>query len=288
VLRQSERFHCASTSKEDRPCHLAPRVGAVTSCMGPRLRCPEPGAALRSLATLFGVADDRFPPALRDAAALVDADADAELARAIVPALTEVLGHQPLAPSRIHFFHGTRAFEPELFARRGLLPLRAVLDYLWERMRSLAPEIPPKDFATLREGLDNGRIRALTYKHRVDTADDGPNGVLVRDVLLHPEAYASSKFVHIPEIVEDICIAARTEFDVELESRFEQATTRCIVEFAAEPRNVDAALAAACWYVEAALRGKTASGADALWNFDGDGIAVPPSDIVFVEKIAPR
>jgi hypothetical protein len=44
----------------------------------------------------------------------------------------------------------------------------------------------------------------------------------------------------------------------------------------------DLQVAAACWYVEAELRGTTA--ADAAFNNFGDiGVSVPPQDIVCVE-----
>lgn len=221
----------------------------------PVLRCPDVCVAVRSLAALFGVASDRFALALPDAAAVVEGDPEAELARAIVPALTARLGRAPVTPSRIHFFHGTRAFEPQLFAQLGVLPLRAVLDDLWERMRDLAPEIPGEEFLALRQGLEDGRVGALTYKDRFDTHDDGPNGVLVRDVLLNPKAYHSSEFIRIPEIVEDICVAARDEFHIDLEPRFESVTTPCVVEFSTPPREVHKALTAACWYAEAAVQG---------------------------------
>ena len=45
----------------------------------PTLRCAEPDVAVRSLATIFGVESDRFARALPDAAAVVEADAAAEL-----------------------------------------------------------------------------------------------------------------------------------------------------------------------------------------------------------------
>ena len=53
--------------------------------------------------------------------------------------------------------------------------------------------------------------------------------------------------------------------------------------FTTPPREAHKALTAACWYAEAALRGTTAAGDDAFWNFDGDGAAVPAEDIVFVD-----
>ena len=247
------------------------------------LRCPDAHSAMQSLAALFEVTFDGFADALREAAAAVESEPHAEIARAIVPAVTANLGRSPHTPSRIHFFHGTRAFEPQLLPQRGLLPLRAVLDDLWKRMHDLAPEISYEDFLGLRERLEDGRIEALTYKHRLDSHDDGPNGVLIRDVLVNPTAYHSSHFIRIPEIVEDICIAARSELHVDLEPRFERATTPCIVEFSTQPCDVYKALTAACWYAEAAVRGEAAGGDDAFWNFDGQGAAVPAEDIVFVD-----
>ena len=177
-------------------------------------------------------------------------------------------------------------FRACLFARRGLLPLSAVLDGLWAQLRDLAPEVAADRFAALREGLEDGRIEALTYKLRVDTHDDGPNGVLVRDILMKARLYGSSEFVRIPEIIEDICLAARRVLQVDLESRFERASTPCIVEFAAPPHETDKALTAACWYAEATLRGEPAGGDGPFWNFDGQGVAVPPQDIFAVEILS--
>jgi hypothetical protein len=166
-------------------------------------------------------------------------------------------------------------------ARRPVHELAGELGDL--RLIEAAALVCAHDFAALREGLQKGQIEALTYKHRLDNHDDGPNGVLVRDVLLNPDAYSSSEFVRILEIVEDICVAARSNLGFDLEPRFEGATTPCVVEFAAPPRNADKALTAACWYAEAALRGKTAAGDDAFFNFDGHGMAVPLEDIVSVD-----
>lgn len=252
---------------------------------GPILCCPDSAGAVQSLAALFGVAPDRFARALSDAALIVEAGAKADVARAIVPALTAVLDGPPVTPSRIHFFHGTRAFDPALFLQRGLLPLREILDDLWQRMQRLAPEVRSEDFTALRKGLEDGRVKALTYKHRIDTHDDGPHGVLVRDVLLDPESYSASEFLRIPEIVEDICVAAHSEFEVDLQPRFERATTPCVVEFATQPQKALQAISAACWYAESALRSQTARGDDAFWNFCGEGVAVPPGDIVLVDVV---
>ena len=154
--------------------------------------------------------------------------------------------------------------------------------------RRLAPEIGPARFAELHRAIETGKVDALNYKARVDIGakDDGPHGVLVRGLLLDPETDHSSPFLRIPETVENIIFAARNELQIDLEPRYERATTSCIVEFAAPPDDIDQALAAACWYVKAEIRGD-AVGPDAHWNFSGDGTAVPPHDIVFVDILEP-
>jgi hypothetical protein len=216
-------------------------------------------------------------------AALADRD---DSSGAIVAAVATALDRKPATPSRIHFFHGTRAFDPRVFADRGLLPLSALRDEIWDRMKGLAHDIPETDFATFRQGLEDGRIEDLTYRHRrrMGASDDGPHGVLVRDVLVNAAAYGSSpEFLRVPEVIGDICFAARNELKIDLEERFFEATTSCIVEFSMEPRYADKALSAACWYSEAALRDTTAS-YHAFHNF-GDGVAVPPRNIVCVEVL---
>jgi hypothetical protein len=98
---------------------------------------------------------------------------------------------------------------------------------------------------------------------------------------------SSSTFVRIPETVEANVFAAGSYLHTELEPRYIRAATAYIVEFAAPPDDVDQALAAACWYVEATLRHDTGTGGDTHGNFSGDGIAVPPREVLAVEKLSP-
>lgn len=251
------------------------------------LRCRDLDTAIASLAALFHVDRRRLVRVLPGAANAALADPEGSTS-AIVPALAAALGQKPATPRRIHFFHGTRTFDPQAFFDCGLLPLSRALDEIWNRMKGLAHEIPEADFATFRHGLEDGPIQDLTYRQRrsMGALEEGPHGVLVRDVLVKAAAYGSStEFLRVPEIIGDICFAASNELNIDLERRFLQATTSCIVEFSVDGRSVDKALAAACWYAEAALRGTTAGGGYAFHNFGGDGIPVPAQDIVCVEPI---
>lgn len=262
-------------------------VQVLETNVGPILRCHDLETAIASLAALFHVDRRRLVRVLPGAANAALDDPEGSTG-AIVPALAAALGQKPAAPRRIHFFHGTRAFDPQAFCDRGLLPLSRALDEIWDRMRGLAHEIPEADFAAFRQGLEDGPIEDLTYRHRrsMGALEEGPHGVLVRDVLVNAAAYGSStEFLRVPEIIGDICFAASNELKIDLERRFLQTTTSCIVEFSVDGREADKALAAACWYAEAALRGTTAGGGYAFHNFGGDGMTVPAQDIVCVEPL---
>lgn len=52
-------------------------------------------------------------------------------------------------------------------------------------MKGLLHDIPEADYAAFRQGLEDGRVKDLTYPHRrrMGARDDGPHGLLVRDVL---------------------------------------------------------------------------------------------------------
>lgn len=251
------------------------------------LRCRDPATATASLAALFRADSASLTSALRDVATPL-AVADRHVPSGdILSAIATALGRKPVTPSAIHFFHGTRAFDPESFVHRGLLPLSAIRDEMWGKMRDLAYDVSAEDFADLRRRLDAGNLKALTYHDRLCTgaADDGPHGLLVRDMLVKANDYGTStEFLCVPEIIGDICVAAGEELKVDLRTRFLRATASCIVEFAVDPIDVDEALEAACWYAEAALRDSTA-GNRACHIFGHEGLAVPPERIVSVEVL---
>ena len=75
------------------------------------------------------------------------------------------------------------------------------------KMTGLAHHVPDAAFEAFRRGLEGGRAEDLTYRHRrsMSARDDGPHGVLVRDVLVNADAYGSStEFLRVPEIIGDI------------------------------------------------------------------------------------
>ena len=197
------------------------------------------------------------------------------------PSLAEELSGFPESPDTIHYFHGTRVWDPVRFAAEGLRPLLAMLDAVWAELGALAPELPASDVHRLRDDLTAGVVGPHTYPLRVNGAiDHGPCGHLLRDALLHPDDYNAVDYLKGSEIPSDICEAVHERFGIDLGKRYRAATTPCIVEFAMPSTSVDEALASAAWYVEAALRGERS--ANAPWGYDGGGAPVPATAIVAV------
>jgi hypothetical protein len=241
---------------------------------------------LRSLAALYGVTPNRLLAVLPYAVARAEALDAFDAARSLPNTLATALGASDApAPTRAHVFHGTRALDPAAFARRGLLPLSAVLDDLWSQLSALVPDLSASDLSGVREDLAAGRLGRPTYAHRLacGVREDGPLGLLIRDIHLRPEDFSSVDYLAAPEIVADICDAVDERFTAGLRDRFERVSVPCIVEFAVPADDVSDALASAAWYLHEALRGE-ARGIDHGTNFDGEGTPVPPSAIVSVEQ----
>lgn len=244
------------------------------------LRCLDLNTALQSLASLFGVPVERIRRALPAAKARAFTNA-LDPTGALPTALATELGATVYLPDKIHYFHGSRAIDPATFAEEGLLPCLSRLDILWSELAALAPEIPAGDLNLLREDLTAGSIEPHTYSLRVSgKIDEGPFGELVRDVLLYSEDYSAVHYLNGGEIASDICDAVRERFHIHLAVRYQHATTPCVVEFAVPSANGNGAVAAAAWYVEAAVRGEHT--ADSNWAYDGGGAPVPATAIVSV------
>lgn len=244
------------------------------------LRCVDLHTALQSLASVFDAPADQVRRALVPAVALALTDHRDPIG-ALATTLSRELGGVAHPPDKVHYFHGSRAANPATFASDGLHPLLASLDIVWSELAGLAPEIPAIDLSRLREDLTAGSIGPHTYSLRVNgKIDHGPCGGLVLDSLLHPDDYNAVDYLNGPEITSDICHAVRERFGVDIGTRYREATTPCIVEFAMSATNVDQALASAAWYVEAAMRGRHTTNSN--WGYDGRGKPVPAAAIVSV------
>lgn len=244
------------------------------------LRCTDLEDTLTSVSALYGVPAREVEHALPGAVASAEVDPEDPVG-ALADALSAELGTTPPAPSVIHYFHGTRAFELRGFARDGLRPLEQMLDPLWREIAALVPELSDRELRDLRIDLGAGVIAPFTYSCRIsDSQQHGPCGHLVRDVLLHPDAYSSVDYLTGAEIVIDICQAIEDRTGINATERYQGATTPCVVEFAVPTARLRRALCAALWYLGAGLAGRRT--ANANWGHDGGGTSLPAEAIISV------
>jgi len=251
------------------------------------LRCADFRSAMDSLACVFSVPATHLASALP---AAVNASVhDPRDPIGALPAATAAELGSPMCPlTTIHYFHGTRARELDVFTARGLVSMQHVLDAVWDELGELVPEVERPDMQRLRDDLGAGAIDPHTYALRV-THDylHGPCGHMVRDALLNPSEYSSVDYFDGAELVVDICQAVSARFEIDAAARYRAATSPCIVEFAMPAADTNDAIASALWYVDAAIRGERTTNAN--WTYDGAGAPIPPSAIVSVTVVgSPR
>jgi len=185
------------------------------------------------------------------------------------------------APPVIYWFHATRV-APDTRFEDGIQPLSQALDRVWAFLGCLASAWSTRtQWLEFRNGM-RGQF-ADQYARKVSSGfNEGPFAFLVRDVvLLRDRMEANHDFLGIPELVEDICLSYEEMFGHCLRTRFSEATRACIVKFKSTHPRPDA-LAAALMYVHRKAKGQELE-RNCNTCYSGDGVAVPPDDIVQVE-----
>jgi hypothetical protein len=186
-----------------------------------------------------------------------------------------------------HYFHGTRAIDPEAFRRRGILPLDKVVDELWTTLRELAgDEVTDEEWADFRRSVESGAGGHSGTLYLMKTGGRihfGPFGLVVRETFFEPRAAASHDYLGCPEIVEDIASCYAAAHAGGLAQRFCDAAKPCIVKFRSTQLR-KGAIKAALWYAYTKLRDDEIS-TNSNYSFDGNGEAVPAADVVEIEVV---
>lgn len=190
---------------------------------------------------------------------------------------------QPMLPTEICWFHGTRVPDGTTFAE-GVLPLGAWLPRLQESV-----------LATLDDELAKRQVEAaferqggfgMHFRNKVkDSLHWGPFAILVREVADHAKAIGQHDYLAMPEIIEDLCEDVKLASGLDLLSDFEERWKPAMVKFIAPAGDsADFALAIAlCYLRECALNGRPGFGA--VWCFDGHNQAIPPERILSIEWV---
>lgn len=185
----------------------------------------------------------------------------------------------------VYFFHGSRVGDPSTFSRDGILNLPDALPRVWDVLEELArEECSAADWSRFRRRLSAGELRSHGAEHfKLKTGDamhHGPHAQLIRQLYLNkPEIHHD--YLDCPEIVEDICGAAKDEIGIELLSSYRRATTPCIVKFV-HGRVDGRHLEGASRFILDHIRGDNFH---AWGGFESGGRSIPARDVRDVEVI---
>jgi hypothetical protein len=120
----------------------------------------------------------------------------------------------------------------------------------------------------------------LAWKESLPTADDGPHGFLVREVILHPGDLPIYPYMRAPEYVSNLCSAIPHIGD-ELHEAYRQRSTPAIVQFRSS-EHMRGTVGCALVYATAKLRGQPLN-QECNMGFSGRGITIPFRDVLSVE-----
>jgi hypothetical protein len=210
----------------------------------------------------------------------VDVDPDLGRPAAALASLDRDPAARPI-PSA-YYFHATRVVDPGVFHRDGIRALPSVIDELWATLGHIASDYTPERWRELRARFEANPARGsaqLLQDKLGDRMHWGPHGELIRELFLDcpPPMH---DYLAAPEAVEDICQA----YGDDLLARFRDATTPCIVKFQAPAlMRPERTVAAVCWYIHARLLSVALPLFRLASGYAGQGIDVPPTDVVSVE-----
>jgi hypothetical protein len=196
-------------------------------------------------------------------------------------------GARARLPENISWFHGTRVVKPQLL-HHGIRPLNAQLDPIWDDLFNIARGYVDRiEWDNFRNAIrtNHDSHHAHLYREKsVNPIHWGPHAVLVRDVFLRPEEFASIDYLRSPEIVEDICICFHEYTGHNLLHAFQQQSRSCIVKFRDTAPRPDALLAA-LYYLYCIIH-KMDLFKDCNTCFDGQSVEIPSDHILGVEIIS--
>lgn len=182
----------------------------------------------------------------------------------------------------IHWFHGTRTVDINDYKRNGLLPLDKIYPQITELIDGIAKEnriekVPvTTELQKMRREIIN---RKMSYK-----GDLGPCAMLMYDAVINPKKYENKDYTMEPEYIRDYTELQYGEKAGIIILDFLRVTKSAVVEFsqpsnAIDENKINNVLGTTILYLYNVLHNKD-FGFSCNICFTGNGIAVPPENIV--------
>jgi hypothetical protein len=242
----------------------------------PLLVCKNPVTALESIAPILRCAPQELLSSLRQLDITAqDCNHDIELKIANRFLCTgnfedfEALG-----------FHGTRLGSSHSILVDGLLPTSQVKSKLRDYLRQLGVGLTKIGVSPV------GGSYAM--KNSGNHIDEGPFGLLFYEGAAHPSGL-NGRYIDSPELIVDLAGEMLGENSIHLINRFKEESHPHIVHLRFSPPDKTKTLSRALLYTYLTHVDGQNSCDVANSNphcFDGNGVAIPPENIIEIEKIA--
>jgi hypothetical protein len=136
----------------------------------------------------------------------------------------------------VAWFHLTRVPEGTTFSE-GILPLNLALPKIWQAVVSTASDEQKR---IRLEKLRSEGVPDFQYNWKSsDKLHFGPHAMLVRESAFYADTMGNHDYLHLPEMVEDICNGYEAKYGESLCDEVSRALKKCIVKFVVGDETAD-------------------------------------------------
>lgn len=253
---------------------------------GNRLDCETRESTIASLCQAFQCSEESFLPFVQDPEHGRYYDEHwrdlPEFRKYLFDRAASYFGN-PLLPSEICWFHGTRVPSGTKF-QDGIVPLGQRLDSLEEAIRATLDNDQHQE--QVRKAFARKGGCAYHFREKITNAMHwGPYAILIRELAFHAESCSQHDYLGMPEIIDDLCEEIRNACQLDLLPIFKERWQPALVKFvAAADSLVEAYLGVALCYLRSALL-DGAPDSNSVMCFDGGSVPVSPEQIIRVDFV---
>ncbi|PEA83803.1 hypothetical protein [Bacillus pseudomycoides] len=146
--------------------------------------------------------------------------------------IKKTIGKNRVNYDRTVWFHLTRTNSD---FKDGILPLGDIIENIWNDLYKLIEkEVSLEQWLEFRAKMEttSRSNSADLYRLKINEKKHwGPYALLVREVAFLSSEIGNHDYLGIPEIIEDICREFNDQFNLQLEKRFKDNHSKCIVHF---------------------------------------------------------
>ncbi|MBZ5504910.1 MAG: hypothetical protein LAO78_05415 [Acidobacteriia bacterium] len=249
------------------------------------LDCESYESSIRSICDIYRTTPDQIIGFL----SAIDLDKETATSKSVdeyLRSVFEIQFGQPVEPlNSTSWFHFTRVLPNASFSE-GILPLPLAKGRVWEALVTIPSD--PQIKRNLKDLKENG-VPDYQYNQKAShSLDDGPFGMLIRELAFHAEAIGNVDYLKLPELVDDICKGYKSKYGKSIRNEISHGLRKCIVKFKSTERTEDGLIAPALYYSWVKANDKKFDDVDrsaVAYSFNGSGATIPFEAIQRIEFV---